>query len=142
MEPVIIHANDGKFYIKYNGIIYEVDEDGFLFYAERETTFVFKPYPLIKILHPVREFVINKKWNTNWVKYIQSIENIPFITNEHQKIIDVLQEYYIKNGIAPMVRILSKNTGLSLKRIYELFPSGPARGACRMAGVPKPIGCV
>ena len=46
------------------------------------------------------------------------------------------------NGIAPMVRILSKNTGYKLKEVYELFPSGPGKGACKMAGLPKPTGCV
>ena len=51
-------------------------------------------------------------------------------------------DYYKKNGIAPMVRILSKNTGYKLKEVYELFPSGPGKGACKMAGLPKPTGCV
>ena len=60
----------------------------------------------------------------------------------HQKILDFLQDYYRKNGIAPMVRILSKNTGYKLKEVYELFPSGPGKGACKMAGLPKPTGCV
>jgi len=29
-----------------------------------------------------------------------------------------------------------------LNQVYELFPSGPAKGACRIAGLPKPTGCV
>jgi dissimilatory sulfite reductase related protein len=41
-----------------------------------------------------------------------------------------------------MVRLLCKETGFKLKYIYELFPSGPARGACKIAGLPKPTGCV
>jgi hypothetical protein len=52
----------------------------------------------------------------------------------------MLQDYYKKNGIAPMVRILSKVTGYKLKHIYELFPSGPGKGACKMAGLAKPTG--
>ena len=64
------------------------------------------------------------------------------IIPDHQKILDFLQDYYKKNGIAPMVRILSKNTGYKLKEVYELFPSGPGKGACKMAGLPKPTGCV
>ena len=40
-----------------------------------------------------------------------------------------------------MVRILSKNTGYKLKEVYELFPSGPGK-SCKMAGLPKPTGCV
>ncbi len=59
-----------------------------------------------------------------------------------EQLVETLQEYYEKNGIAPMVRVLSKVTGFKLKHIYELFPSGPGKGACKMAGLPKPTGCV
>ena len=45
-------------------------------------------------------------------------------------------------GIAPMIRKLCKETGFPLKRIYELYPSGPAKGACKVAGLAKPTGCV
>ena len=64
------------------------------------------------------------------------------LNEEHWKVVDVLQDYYTKNGIAPMVRVLSKLTKFKLKHIYELFPSGPGKGACKMAGLPKPTGCV
>jgi TusE/DsrC/DsvC family sulfur relay protein len=38
--------------------------------------------------------------------------------------------------------VLIRNTGFKLAYIYELFPSGPGKGACRMAGLPRPTGCV
>jgi tRNA 2-thiouridine synthesizing protein E len=41
-----------------------------------------------------------------------------------------------------MIRSICKNTNLQLRQIYELFPSGPAKGACKLAGLPKPDGCV
>jgi len=41
-----------------------------------------------------------------------------------------------------MVRSVCKTTGFPLMRIYDLFPSGPAKGACKLAGLPKPDGCV
>ena len=44
--------------------------------------------------------------------------------------------------VAPMIRKVTKETGFNLKKIYELFPSGPAKGACKVAGLPKPTGCV
>ena len=81
-------------------------------------------------------------WNKTWVEYVKSTEGIEELTDEHWKVINVLQDYYKKNGIAPMVRVLSKVTGFKLKHIYELFPSGPGKGACKMAGLPKPTGCV
>lgn len=77
-----------------------------------------------------------------WVGYVKKEEGIEELTDEHRKVIQVLQDYYEKNGIAPMVRVLSKVTGFKLKHIYELFPSGPGKGACKMAGLPKPTGCV
>ena len=73
---------------------------------------------------------------------VKKEEGIDELNDEHQKVITVLREYYEKNGIAPMVRVLSKVTGFKLKHIYELFPSGPGKGACKMAGLPKPTGCV
>ena len=77
-----------------------------------------------------------------WVQWVKTQEGIEELTDEHHKVVQVLQEYFEKNGIAPMVRILSKVTGFKLKHIYELFPSGPGKGACKMAGLPKPTGCV
>ena len=77
-----------------------------------------------------------------WVMWVKNQEGIDELTDEHRKVVEVLQDYYKKNGIAPMVRILSKVTGFKLKHIYELFPSGPGKGACKMAGIPKPTGCV
>ncbi len=48
----------------------------------------------------------------------------------------------IKYGIAPPIRMVCKQTGFDLKKIYQLFPSGPAKGACKVAGLAKPTGCV
>ena len=54
----------------------------------------------------------------------------------------VLRAYYVDKGMAPMIRALCQHTGLRLREIYTLFPSGPAKGACKVAGLPKPDGCV
>ena len=59
-----------------------------------------------------------------------------------QSIVNYLRDYYLEYNIAPMIRKLCKETGFKLKEIYDLFPSGPAKGACKVAGLPKPTGCV
>jgi tRNA 2-thiouridine synthesizing protein E len=102
--------------VEYGGVTFEVDEDGFIDAYEN-----FCP---------------------EWLQHVKKEEGIEEITDEHMKLVKCLQDYYEKNGIAPMVRILSKSTGFKLKYIYELFPSGPGKGACKMAGLPKPTGCV
>lgn len=81
-------------------------------------------------------------WNEAWVRHAQATEGIKELTGNHWKVINVLQDYYRKNGIAPTVRIITRVTGFKLKYIYELFPSGPGKGACKMAVLPKPTGCV
>ncbi len=102
--------------VEHQGKKFEVDEDGFL--------------------------AILDEWGPEWVDYVKELEGINELKDDHWKVIHMLQDYFKKNGIAPMVRILSKVTGFKLKYIYELFPSGPGKGACKMAGLPKPTGCV
>ena len=69
-------------------------------------------------------------------------EGIEEMTEEHWRVVNYLRDYYLKFKIAPMVRKLCKETGTDLKKMYVLFPSGPAKGACKVAGLPKPTGCV
>ncbi len=81
-------------------------------------------------------------WNEALARAIAQTEDVPELTPDHWKVITYLRDYYQQFGIAPMIRKLCKDTGFQLKYIYELFPSGPAKGACKIAGLPKPTGCV
>lgn len=82
------------------------------------------------------------KWNEIVAAALAETEGVSDLTEDHWKIVNYLREYYLEYGIAPMIRKLCKATGFKLKDIYELFPSGPAKGACKVAGLPKPTGCV
>jgi TusE/DsrC/DsvC family sulfur relay protein len=82
------------------------------------------------------------KWNEGVAADLAKTENVDDLTEEHWKVVNYLREYYIEFGVAPMIRKLCKSTGFKLNKIYELFPSGPAKGACKVAGLPKPTGCV
>ena len=81
-------------------------------------------------------------WSEKVAEEFAKDEGVESLTDDHWKVINYLREYYLKNKIAPMVRRLCKETGFNVKQIYELFPSGPAKGACKLAGLPKPTGCV
>ena len=70
------------------------------------------------------------------------------LSENHWEVINFLREYYEEYQIAPAVRILTKAVGRKLgkdkgnsKYLYELFPQGPAKQACKYAGLPKPTGC-
>jgi len=65
------------------------------------------------------------------------------------EVVNFLREYYDEYQIAPAVRVLTKAIGKKLgkdkgnsKYLYELFPYGPGKQACKIAGLPKPTGCI
>jgi len=65
------------------------------------------------------------------------------------EVVNFLREYYEEYQIAPAVRVLTKAIGKKLgkdkgnsKYLYELFPYGPGKQACKIAGLPKPTGCI
>ncbi len=82
------------------------------------------------------------KWNNAIAEDLAKVEAAFPMSEEHWKVVNYLRDYYLKFEIAPPIRMLCKQTGFDLKKIYALFPSGPAKGACKIAGLPKPTGCV
>ena len=84
-----------------------------------------------------------KEWNDEVAKALaKTEEGIEEMSEDHWIVINYIRKYFIEKNLAPMVRKVCKNTGFPLKYIFELFPSGPAKGACKVAGLPKPDGCV
>ncbi len=81
-------------------------------------------------------------WDEEVAKDLAKTEGVEELGEDHWKLVHYLRDYYIKFQIAPMIRKLCKETGFDLKYVYEMFPSGPAKGACKVAGLPKPTGCV
>ena len=87
-------------------------------------------------------------WNPQLAELIAKDENID-MTPEHWEVVNFLREYYDEYQIAPAVRVLIKAAKKTMgpdkgnnKYMYELFPYGPAKQACKIAGLPKPTGCV
>jgi tRNA 2-thiouridine synthesizing protein E len=81
-------------------------------------------------------------WDEGVAKALAVGEGVENLTEKHWKVVNYLRQYYLQFKMAPMIRKLCKETGFQLKEIYELFPTGPAKGACKVAGLPKPTGCV
>jgi tRNA 2-thiouridine synthesizing protein E len=108
--------------IEVNGKSYETDEEGYL--------------------------VSLGDWNEDVANFLAQQESIN-LTESHWEVINFLRDYYTEFQIAPAVRVLTKAIGKKLgadkgnsQYLYELFPYGPAKQACKIAGLPKPTGCV
>jgi tRNA 2-thiouridine synthesizing protein E len=81
------------------------------------------------------------QWDEEVAEKLAETEEVE-LTQAHWDVINYLRKYYADFGVAPMVRKMLKDTGLSNAEMYELFPSGPGKGACKIAGLLKPTGCV
>jgi len=89
-------------------------------------------------------FMLNpEEWDKEVAKVLAlEEEGIEDMSEEHWTVVNYIREYFLEKNMAPMVRKVCKSTDFPLRRIFELFPSGPAKGACKLAGLPKPDGCV
>ncbi len=103
-------------HLKVNGKFVELNDDGFL-------------------ANP-------QDWSEDVAKAYGALENVVELTENHWKVIYYLRDYYDRFRIAPMLRKLCKDTGLTMKEIENLFPPGPMKGACKLAGLPKTAGCL
>jgi tRNA 2-thiouridine synthesizing protein E len=83
-----------------------------------------------------------ERWSEEVANALAAEEDIEEMTQQHWGVVNFIRKYWQENDIAPPVRLLCKECGVSVRELYRLFKSGPARGACRIAGLPKPDGCV
>jgi len=94
-------------------------------------------------------YLVNRTdWSEDLAKEMARVDNCE-LSDAHWEVINFLREYYDEYQIAPAVRVLTKAIGKKLgpdkgnsKYLYELYPYGPAKQACKYAGLPKPTGCV
>ncbi len=103
--------------LSYRGTPLEVNEDGFL--------------------------VDPKLWDDDVARFLaRQQEGVAELGADHWKVVRYIRGFWEEHGLAPLIRKICKSTGLTLKHIYTLFPSGPAKGACKVAGLPSPDGCI
>lgn len=64
------------------------------------------------------------------------------LTPAHWVVIEFARAEYQATQKSPNVRRLSTGSGIAVKELYALFPGAPGKKAARIAGVPKPAGCI
>lgn len=87
-------------------------------------------------------FVQPEQWNREIAAVLAAADGIETLTDRHWQVLDFMRKEYFEKGTGPTVRVLGKNSGVPVKELYLLFPKGPAKMAARIAGIPKPKGCI
>jgi tRNA 2-thiouridine synthesizing protein E len=87
-------------------------------------------------------FVNPEQWSEDMAPRIARENGIPELTDRHWQVVRFMRGAYLENGAAPSIRRLGKASGVPIKELYELFPRGPAKLAAKIAGIPKPRGCI
>ena len=82
------------------------------------------------------------QWTEPMAAELARESGIGELTDRHWQVIHFMREEYAEKGTGPTVRVLGKTSGVSVKELYQLFPKGPAKTAARIAGIPKPRGCI
>ncbi len=82
------------------------------------------------------------QWNRQVAAEIAAQSGIEQLTDRHWLVVDFMRDTYLESGSAPSIRTLGKASGVPIKELYQLFPKGPAKLAAKIAGIPKPRGCI
>ncbi|HEY8043146.1 MAG TPA: TusE/DsrC/DsvC family sulfur relay protein [Streptosporangiaceae bacterium] len=82
------------------------------------------------------------QWTEDMAPQIAAAAGVDELTPLHWQVIRFMRAEYQAKGTGPTVRVLGKTSGVSIKELYQLFPKGPAKTAARIAGIPKPRGCI
>jgi tRNA 2-thiouridine synthesizing protein E len=88
-------------------------------------------------------FLVNpEQWTDEIAAELARGEGIDELTDAHWTVIRFMRSEYFEKGTGPTVRILGKTSGVGVRELYKLFPKGPAKIAAKIAGIPKPRGCI
>lgn len=82
------------------------------------------------------------QWNKEIALELANQEGINELTDRHWAVINYMRKEYEEKGDGPSIRRLTKQSGVPTKELYQLFPKGPAKKAAKIAGIPKPTGCI
>lgn len=82
------------------------------------------------------------QWNEKIAVEIARQNGIDPLTDRHWQVIQFMRSEFTAKGSGPTVRVLGRSSGVETKELYELFPKGPAKLAAKIAGIPKPRGCI
>jgi tRNA 2-thiouridine synthesizing protein E len=94
-------------------------------------------------------FLVNAvDWNEDVAERLAALNNIE-LSADHWEIILFIRRYYQQFKHLPNARVFTKAIAKELgeakgnsRYLHKLFPDGPLKYACKLAGLPKPPTCL
>ena len=80
------------------------------------------------------------QWSVEAARALAERDGIE-LSEEHLEVIQVIQTFYRKHNVAPMLTIVCKECGKPYKQLHQLFGKQPGKRAAKLAGLPKSTGC-
>ncbi len=90
-------------------------------------------------------YLLEADFSDEAVQVIAAAEGLE-LSDDHWKIVNFLRDKYREDGHTPNFRAMLKEVsedvipGCDSKALYDLFPIGPAKQGCKVAGLPQPYG--
>ncbi len=84
----------------------------------------------------------SSQWTPDVAVQLAAEEGIGELTEKHWTVLTFCREDAAQQGTPPGLRRISKLSGVNMKELYQLFPKGPGKLAAKIAGLPKPQGCI
>ncbi len=81
------------------------------------------------------------QWNEQIAAAIAVAEGIGELTPAHHKVLNYLRQQQAAGG-SLTIRSMGKSGVVTTKELYDLFPGGPLKKSSKIAGIPKPVGCI
>ena len=87
-------------------------------------------------------FVEDAVWSREWALGVAAELGVTEMTDLHWRVVEWARADYQAQGTSPNVRRITKGAEVAVKDVYGLFKKAPGKAIARIAGIPKPGGCI
>ena len=87
-------------------------------------------------------YIPSAEWSRDVALQIASDLGLGPLSDAQFELVTKVRHAYEESGATPNIRKITVVAGIATRDVYGLFPTAPAKTIARIAGVPKPIGCL
>ena len=82
------------------------------------------------------------QWSPDFAEAMAMHLGLGELSEEQWAVVRWVRKEWEEQGAAPNIRRITTGMGIETRKLYQLFPKAPARTVAKIAGIPKPVGCL